>query len=477
MTNKFRIVLVDPKNKYENTYLPTGLCYLSSYLKKNIGDKIEIKIFTISYDSLNKDLEFKPHLVGITSFTHTFNLACNMADIFITISPQIKLIIGGQHISMASWSMPRVFDYGVLGEGEESFLHLVNFLIMENKGDIDRLTGIQYWNDNKLKVLPKTPPIEPLDAIPFPDRDNIDNIEAIINFDNFRKFHRTGLRSMQVTTSRGCPYKCKFCQPSFLWGKFRMHSAEYTAEEIDYIHSKFGINAIMIEDDLFTGSKKRIAKLIDELSKKNLLGKIIYHAGARALQIDNEWTELLKQLGVITVEFGIESGSDEIAKYLKQGIATTEINKRAINLLNESDIGVHASFIAGSPPETMNDLKQTWNMIKWIKKKHKNNTCGICLATALPGTELWENAIEEGLINTENFNWEKLSTLESIPSEEKDIIYLNKYIPAKKLLRIIKFMNFKMRIGTPVEFVLALPRRIRKIGKKFRSRFLKIVIE
>ncbi len=470
MKDKFRIILIDPKNKYANTYFPTGLCYLSSYLKKKLGNKIEIKILNVSDNSLNEVLEFNPDLVGFTSFTHTFNLTCNMAARIKKINPDIKLIIGGQHISMASWSMPKVFDYGVLGEGEESFLPLVNF-ILNNDKDINQLTGIQYWSDNSLEVLPKTPPIEPLDDIPFPDRDNIKNIESIITFDNFRKFHHTGLRSMQVTTSRGCPYKCKFCQPSFLWGKFRMHSADYIAEEIEYIHSKFGINAIMIEDDLFTGSKKRIAKLIEELGKKNLLGKIIYHAGARTVQIDEEWTSLLKQLGIVSIEFGIESGSDEIAKYLKGGPATTMINKRAINFLNEADISVHASFIAGSPPETMKDLKQTRDMIKWIRHKHKNNTCGICLATALPGTGLWDDALESGLINKANIDWNKLATLEDIPSNEDKIIYLNKHIPAKRLLRTIKLINFKMKIGTLAEFVLAIPRRIKKIAKKIISRF------
>jgi radical SAM superfamily enzyme YgiQ (UPF0313 family) len=466
MYDKSRIALIDPQKNYESAYIPTGLCYLSSYLKKYSKTKIEIKIFNVPYDSLNNVLDFQPNIIGITSFTHTFNLACKMADFLKKNDPSVKLIIGGQHISMASWSMPKVFDFGVLGEGEETFFQLVNALILEKNGKINNLTGIQYWENNQLVVLPKTPPIDPLDNIPFPDREIIDGIEKIITFDNFRKFHRTGLRSMQVTTSRGCPYKCKFCQPSYLWGKFRMHSAEYTAEEIDYIHSKFKINAIMIEDDLFTGSKKRIARLIDELSKKNLIGKIIYHAGARTVQIDKEWIELLKQLGVVTVEFGIESGSDEIAKYLKRGITTTEINKRAIHLLNEANIGVHASFIVGSPPETKKDLNQTMNIIKWIRKKHKNNTCGICIATALPGTGLWDYALESNLIDKTNINWDKLSSLESIPSDEKNLIYLNKHIPAKKLIRNIKILNFKMRMGTPTEFVLAIPRRIRKIVKK-----------
>lgn len=464
MSEKYRIALIDPKKNYENTYIPTGLCYLSSYLKNKIKDKIELQIFTIPFQDLYKVFEFEPHLVGITSFTHNYELACKMADYIKDANPEIKLIIGGQHISMASWSMPQVLDFGVLGEGEETFFKLVNFL--RNEEDFEQLTGIQYWEENEIIELPKTPPIQPLDSIPFPDREIIENIEKIIVNDNFRKFRRSGLRSMQVTTSRGCPYKCKFCQPSFLWGKYRMHSSEYTAEEINHIHKKYGINAIMIEDDLFTGSKKRMVQLIEELGQRNLIGNIIYYAGARAVQIDKEWTELFKQLGVVMVELGIESGSDKVAGYLKRGIASTEINKRAINLLNEANIGIHGSFIVGSPPETENDLQETESLIKWIRKNHKYNTCGVCLATALPGTELWDDAIERGLINKENIDWNKLATLETIPDNERDIIYLNKHIESKKLIRNIKQINFKMKIGTPREFINAIPRRVKKVVRK-----------
>ena len=89
-----------------------------------------------------------------------------------------------------------------------------------------------------------------------------------------------------------------------------MHSPEYIAEEINYIYTKYNINAIHIEDDLFISSKKRTNELIDLLNKKNLLNKIVYYIAGRTKQIDPEWVELLQQLGVAKVEFGIESGSE-----------------------------------------------------------------------------------------------------------------------------------------------------------------------
>ena len=149
VNKKFRIALIDPQKKYRSTYFPTGLCYLSSYLKQNINEKINIRIFNVTIDSLNNLLKFNPNLIGFTSFTHNYNLACQIAEIIKNVNPNIKLIIGGQHISMASWSMPKVFNFGVLGEGEESFLKLINSMI-EERTDLDNLTGVQYWQENTI---------------------------------------------------------------------------------------------------------------------------------------------------------------------------------------------------------------------------------------------------------------------------------------------------------------------------------------
>jgi anaerobic magnesium-protoporphyrin IX monomethyl ester cyclase len=471
--NRFKIALIDPVKSFGSTYIPTGLCYLSSYLKKNLGDKIDVKILSVSLTSTDTIIDYDPELVGFTSLTHRFDLVQKIAEKIKSQKPDLKLVLGGQHISMAPWSMPRAFDYAILGEGEEAFLRLVNYLLQNERVESMPLSNLQYWEDEHIKVLPKLPLIEPLDKIPFPDREAIDHRESIISANNFVKFNRGGLRSMQVTTSRGCPYKCKFCQPSVLWERLRLHSPEYIAEEIEFIHNQFGIRAVHIEDDLFITNKIRVAKLIENLSKKNLLNKIVYYVAGRTSLIDDEWVSLLNELGVVKVEFGIESGSDEIAKYLKTGATSGEMNKKAIDMLNQANISVYASFIAGSPPETLKDFELTRKMIKWIKNNHIHNTCGLNIATPLPGTFLWDYGIEIGAIAVKDIDWNKFDTLARLPKNASELIYLNRHIPAKKLIRKVRFINTKMWIGTPKEFIYSLPRRIAKVPGKFKQLFNK----
>jgi radical SAM superfamily enzyme YgiQ (UPF0313 family) len=179
--------------------------------------------------------------------------------------------------------------------------------------------------------------------------------------------------------------------------------------------------------------------------------------------------ELLQQLGVAKVEFGIESGSDRISNYLKGGSAGAEINKHAISLLNDAGIAVYASFIAGSPPETLEDFELTRSMIKWIKRSGKLNTCGLSFATPLPGTYLWDYAVRKGLIDPGNFDWEMLNTLARAPKDKSELIYLNENIPPEDLLKIVKRINLHMYLGTPREFLLSIPRRMVKIPRKINN--------
>ena len=470
---KYRIAFVNTIFHGRVDYLPTGLCYLTAYLKKHIDEKIEVKIFNIYESNYTKLLDFKPNFIGFTSFTHNYNIIRRIAGKIKATNPEIKLAIGGPHITMAPWSMDKVFDYAMIGEGEAVTLQMINHLIDGDHEAVDNLGGIQIMKGDTPVLNPHPGNIPNLDDIPFPDREVVDGLETIITADHANWFNRSGLRTMQLTTSRGCPYKCFFCQPSIMWGKYRMHSPEYIASEIEYIHNKFGISAILIEDDLFTGNKKRVAKVIDLLGSKDLLNKIVYYAGARTSQIDDDWVRLFKELGIVKVEFGIESGSDEVAAYLKKGKSSAEVNKKAISMLNENGIAAFGSFIAGAPPEKMSDLKQTYKLIKWIKKNDPRNTCGIGIATPLPGTGLWNEAVEKGIIKQADIDWDKLASLDRIPTEPEQLYYINEHIPPKKLLKSTKMMNFKMWVGSPKEFVSALPRRGKKLYRKLRNKILK----
>lgn len=466
MTRKhsLNIAYIEPNISGKYDYLPNGFAYLNAYLKKFSEFDICGKLFRVR-NNIDEVVNFQPDILALTSMTHSFLLSSEIARKLKAALPDIPILLGGPHITAAPYSLPETVDFGIAGEGEEVFNRFAN-AYFGNGDDINDSPSLIINKAGKCQANPRLPLIENIDDIPYPDRSIDSELEKIITTSNFGRFNRTGIRWMQLTTARGCPYNCKFCQPRVIWEKFRMHSAEYVAEEIDLIAGKYGINAIQVEDDLFTGNKTRLIKLIELLGKKNLLGKIIFNAAARAEQINEEWVEILKELGVVKIEFGFESGNNRMAKYWKGGKATKDINRNAVRLLNNAGIAVFGSFIAGAPDETENELLETRDFMFEITSMHKNNICSIGLATPLPGTELWNEAIAGGAIDRESPDWSRLSALAELPKDLSQVIYLNKHIPIEKTVDHIRQINRKMYLGTPVDFIKAIPRRAIKVIKR-----------
>jgi anaerobic magnesium-protoporphyrin IX monomethyl ester cyclase len=473
--DKLKILFLEPETGSRYNYIPMGLAYLSSYIKKHCTVPIETKIVRHTVNEIEQILAYNCDILGITAMTHNYSTANVIAEKIRAIKQNQQIILGGQHITSAPDSLHPAYNCAIAGEGETAFLQYVNAFIQSNELDYSQINNAVYWDNGTIHINPRLPFIEPIDSISYPDREATVGYEEIISSNNFGRFNRNDIRWIQLTTSRGCPYKCKFCQPSVLWGKYRMHSAEYVADEIEYVVNRYNLNAIQVEDDLFTGNKARLIKIIELLGQKNLLGKLIFNVAARAEQINNEWVELFKTIGIVKVELGIESGSDKVAEYLKNSKKTTqEINLKAIELLNKNNIAVFGSFIAGAPIEEYNDLIQTKKFMLKIKNMHQNNECSIGLATPLPGTELWDYAIQNGYIDKNNFDWNRLSTLAGIPKDLTVPVYLNQNVPIAKTIAVIKSINRRMWMGSPLDFVNAIPRRIKKIPSKIRRSLNKI---
>ena len=150
---------------------PLGIAYIASYMRKYLNfynttiidkEKPEIKI--------KKE---KPDVVGISAVTGEFVEAIKLSKI-IKQQFDIPTILGGVHISLLPYTLPKTFDIGVIGEGEQTVLELVK--IFEKFGefkqeDLLKVDGIVFHKNNYLKFTGPRKPIEKLDSIPYPARD------------------------------------------------------------------------------------------------------------------------------------------------------------------------------------------------------------------------------------------------------------------------------------------------------------------
>ncbi len=383
---------------------PIGLAYLATYLEKKSGIKDTVIVDNVFEDIHERLKEENPDLIGISAMSLRYGTAIKTArEIRNYYTGQI--IIGGVHISTMPESLKDVFDFAVLGEGEETLREIVEHFI--KKGPLQEETlkdikGVAYFgNDGKVMLTPPRPLVKDLDDIPWPDF-------KYINPNYLLPREEVGLRMIgpcaPLMTARGCPYRCVFCSTSTFWDRHRNHSVDYVVGNIRYLVHDLGIKIINILDDMFIVNKNRLKELHAKLGQEGLLGKATFTCNARSNHIDDEMCEILKSLNVRNLNFGFESGSERMLKYLKVGSTSVQKNKDAIRTCKRHGLVVYGSLMFGSPGETIEDMEKTLDFIRFAKKE-KADYLWSFVATPFPKTEFWEVAKRRGKVR-DDADWE-----------------------------------------------------------------------
>ena len=381
---------------------PIGLIYLATYLRDRAGlQNDNIKVFDNNYYSdIEEEVKrFNPHIIGISAMTVTYMDAVRLAA-KIKQSLDVPIIVGGIHISSLPESLKKCFDLAVIGEGEETLAELVGLYADQGRFDtkgLKEIKSVAYFDGDTVKATPFRQPVE-LDTLPLPDfkfaHPNYFREEEIPGISE------TGIRSY-LLSSRGCPYRCEFCSTSRFWGKMRLHSPEYTARIVEKTIEDFGANYLKVEDDLFTLNPKRLNALKDAFEEKGILDKIKgIECQPRANLINDKLCQAMKDIKVRVVNFGFESGSDRVLRYLKAGSVSVEMNRNAVVLSKKYGFNVYGSLMYGSPSETIEDMEKTNEFIDFSFKNGASYLWSF-VATPFPATPFWKIALERGTVSND----------------------------------------------------------------------------
>jgi radical SAM superfamily enzyme YgiQ (UPF0313 family) len=328
----------------------------------------------------------KPDIIGLSCTSRYFlrfsALAQDLREQF-----KVPIIWGGVHITIAPRELPESADVGVLGEGEETLKELLENFHDNKFNNLGIIRGIVYLSDKTLIINPKRQYIEPLDTVPPPDL-------SLFRI-SWSETHR-GV----ILTSRGCPYKCRFCASSIFWDRTRLHSAEYVVKEIKELVSRYHVQEILIYDDFFSIDKKRVAKIVELKKKEPLLDNLKFECLSRVDNFDDAMASLLKELGVYRISFGIESGCQKTLDYLKNKKIKLEQIVKAIEISRKYGFQNVGSVVIGSPYESIEDIRETFDFIL----KLRLNSVQITIATPFPGTELWEDGKTIGKITGDGWS-------------------------------------------------------------------------
>jgi len=401
MTTRVMFVnAINPNSDVQQRYQPVSMAYLASSLRCEFGQ--EYFRFKIIDRDFNKELkEFNPDIVGITSVSQNYNIAKSYAR--LAKESGVPVIVGGTHITAMPGSLTPYMDVGIVGEGERTVVEL--FTLFENDGSfantskLERIPGLVYRKNGKISLTKPGEMICPLDDILLPARDLI-----------------TIKETTYIFSSRGCPYRCEFCFSSRFWNKVRFFSAKYVIREIKELIDLYKVKHIGFYDDLFIANRKRLRDLVTLIRGEGLDKKVSFSCSARADLVNDEVARLLKEMNVLFVSMGLESGCNRTLRYLKGPGISVEDNLNAVRTLKWFGIGAEGSFIIGSPQETREEILETLDFIK----EADLHSFDVYLLTPLPGTPIWRLAKEKGLVS-DNMDWDALN-INFLENQEKSII-------------------------------------------------------
>ncbi len=373
-----RILLVNSAypGSTERAALRAGLGYIAEILDQ---EGFEYDVFDMELDygkhSLKRKIKaFEPSLIAISMMTFRYKSHYDLAK-KIKLLSDAPIVAGGPHIAaMGSRVLEECneINYGVQTEGEEVIIELC-------RGDeLSQIKGLIYRKCKEVVLNEPRPLIQDLDSLPFP---------------RYKKFDlgRYISRTIPIVSSRGCPYKCIFCDIQSSMGKsVRVRSPENIVDELEYWCSQ-GQKRFGFADDNFTFSMERTFDICDEIEKRNFKNlNLLCINGLRADRVNKDLLRRMKDVGFSALAFGVESGSERILKNIKKGETLSTI-KRTIEEAVDLGYDVSLHFVIGTPGETMNDIEKSFE----LAQKYPVHNVSFNNLIPYPSTELFKQIKEE----------------------------------------------------------------------------------
>ncbi|MGF1573347.1 MAG: B12-binding domain-containing radical SAM protein [Sumerlaeia bacterium] len=380
------ITAYDVRNPYQVSLPPLGIGYLSAWVKQHCPH-----VTTSFHHTVDELVHAKPDLIAVSSTTENFTDATKIATEAKDRLNGVPVVLGGMHITSIPHMLPKVYDCGVVGEGENVFLDLVRLYDaspnrIPSELDLAKLNGICWHQNGRVVINPSSELIKNLDDLPYPDRETIDHGWKLDASD-----------TIHLISSRGCPYKCSFCSSSLHWKRFRFFSPEYVAKEIEYLRERYNPEILYFFDDLFVGHIGRWRKVVQLFRERKIHEGVQFRAYARVDLLTDQMAEEFDELNFRFIDFGLESNSQKILNYLTKTRVTPEINQQALDLCFKHNISVGANFIIGSPDESTEDFNLTYKFAE--ENRIKIDRCSVGPLQPLPGTPIWNEAKSKGLVS------------------------------------------------------------------------------
>ncbi|CAH1190148.1 hypothetical protein PAECIP111893_00199 [Paenibacillus plantiphilus] len=402
-----KVVLTTLNAKFIHTSL--ALRCLKAYSANEFD--IDIAEYTIKDPAMNivGDLFARePDVIGFSCYIWNIEETITVIDMLRKIKPSLRIVLGGPEVSYDTgfWMerLPQV-DYIVVGEGEETFHHLLTELRDAEK--FHMVFGLAYRKQNedgsqKVIINPPRPKLD-LATLPTPYR-FAEDLPTLAS------------RVVYFETSRGCPFSCQFCLSSIEVG-VRYFDMERTKADLLYlIHA--GAKLIKFVDRTFN-IKRDYALDIFQFLIENHRGTVFQFE----ITADIMRPEVLDYLaehappGIFRFEIGVQSTNDITNEAVQRRQNFTKLTRTVTKVKESGKIDQHLDLIAGLPHEDYNTFRKTFNDVFELRPEELQ----LGFLKMLRGTGMRLDAEKYGYIYMDRAPYEMLG---------------NKLLPFSDLVRI-----------------------------------------
>lgn len=385
-----RILLIQPPKSPRTIggedvfiYEPLALEYLAS----GVRDHHDVRILDMR---LEKDVarvlaEFQPDIVGITAYTVHVNVAQNLFDQVKAWNPATCTVVGGHHatVSPADFLIPSI-DVIVTGEGVLPFREIVTRF--EKKATFEGIPGTVFTKDGTVIAAQRERQMD-LDALPFPDR----TLTAQYRGEYFSEWMKP---LASIRTSKGCPFRCKFCAEwKVAGGQYARRQPERIAAELAEIPEE----CVFFADDESLVDTARMSTLARLISGSGIRKRYFLYGRSDTIARNPKLLETWRGIGLERVFVGLEFLTDDDMVSIRKS-STTADNERALHILRELGIDVYGSFIV-RPDALARDFARYRDYCRRMKVR----SASFAVLTPLPGTDLYEEVRDRLLTHDHEF--------------------------------------------------------------------------
>ena len=321
------------------------------------------------------------------------------------------------------------FDYVIVGEGENTLLELIHNL-NKNADDFSNINGLKYQLNNQVISTTKRENQKDLDAFAMP-------AWQLLNIEPYKKawIKSAGFFSINLTTTRGCPYKCNWCAKPIYGNRYNVRSPQNVVNELLYLKNNFQFDHVWFCDDIFGLKPDWVSEFANLIASNQL--KLKFKIQSRvdllleesALNKKETQVEALARAGCEEVWVGAESGSQKILDAMDKGTKIEQIVK-ATQLMKQHGIKPCFFLQFGYIGETKEDIKLTLKMLFDLMPEN----IGISVSYPLPGTKFYE--MVKGQMSNKT-NW--------TDSDEMAIMFKSTY-PADFYKKLQRFVHHQFRL-------------------------------